>query len=130
MRSPSNVVLSRESGVVAEYSPNEGPVSASRWPVEPGGALPCTSSFTVVPLARRKLKPSPQWIRATASFSAHAADSHITDVDNHAETRLLERVGFRREAHLVDNIWFQRAWASEYLYAVLADEWASKMSRR
>jgi len=52
--------------------------------------------------------------------------SATTDVDNHAAWRLLERVGFRREAHFVDSIWFKGAWGSEYLYAILAREWASR----
>ena len=54
----------------------------------------------------------------------------ITDVDNQACWRLLERVGFRREAHFVDNIWFKGAWGSEYLYAILAHEWAAKRGDR
>ena len=53
-----------------------------------------------------------------------------TDVDNQACWRLLARVGFRREAHFVDNIWFKGAWGSEYLYAMLANEWTSKMVQR
>ena len=32
------------------------------------------------------------------------------DVDNLASVRLLERVGMRREAHCVENIWFKGAW--------------------
>ena len=46
------------------------------------------------------------------------------DVDNLASVRLLERVGMRREAHCVENIWFKGAWGSEYLYALLQREWA------
>lgn len=46
-----------------------------------------------------------------------------TDVENEASCRLLERVGFRKEAHFIQNIFFRGSWGSEYLYALLASEW-------
>jgi RimJ/RimL family protein N-acetyltransferase len=46
----------------------------------------------------------------------------ITDVRNARACRLLERVGFRREAHFREAAWFKGVWASEYLYARLAAE--------
>lgn len=46
-----------------------------------------------------------------------------TDTDNHASYRLLESVGFRREAHFIQNIFFNGAWGDEYQYAMLANEW-------
>lgn len=49
----------------------------------------------------------------------------ICDVENIASARLLERVGMRREAHFVDNVWFKGAWGSEYLYAILQYEWVA-----
>ena len=48
-----------------------------------------------------------------------------TDVENAASWNTLERIGFRREAHLIENIWFKGAWASEYHYAMLESEWKS-----
>jgi RimJ/RimL family protein N-acetyltransferase len=45
------------------------------------------------------------------------------DVENIASYTLLERLGFRREAHLLENIWFKGAWGSEYHYAMLDSEW-------
>jgi RimJ/RimL family protein N-acetyltransferase len=45
------------------------------------------------------------------------------DVENTASLTLLERLGFRREAHLIENIWFKGAWGSEYHYAILEREW-------
>ncbi len=47
------------------------------------------------------------------------------DVNNLASIKLLERMGFRREAHYVENFWQNRAgtWGSEYLYALLQREW-------
>ena len=47
------------------------------------------------------------------------------DAENAASIRLLERLGFRREAHYIESFWLeaQSAWASEYLYALLQKEW-------
>lgn len=63
------------------------------------------------------------WIFPT--FQLHRVIA-VTDVLNTPSARLLERVGMRREAHFVDNIFFKGAWGSEFLYAVLEDEWASR----
>ncbi len=46
------------------------------------------------------------------------------DARNTASARVLERVGMRREAHLVENEWVKGEWTDEVIYAVLADEWA------
>jgi RimJ/RimL family protein N-acetyltransferase len=45
------------------------------------------------------------------------------DVENAASQALLERLGFRREAHLIENIWFKGSWGSEFHYAMLEREW-------
>ena len=47
------------------------------------------------------------------------------DVDNVASIRLLERLGFRREAHLIESFWLVASaiWGSEYQYAILQREW-------
>ncbi|WP_228290841.1 GNAT family N-acetyltransferase [Shewanella cyperi] len=47
----------------------------------------------------------------------------VTDAQNAAAAQLLERCGFRREAHWIDNVFFKGAWGSEYQYAILAREW-------
>jgi [ribosomal protein S5]-alanine N-acetyltransferase len=46
-------------------------------------------------------------------------------VENLASMRLLERLGFRREAHYVENYWMESEarWGSEYQYALLQREW-------
>jgi [ribosomal protein S5]-alanine N-acetyltransferase len=46
-----------------------------------------------------------------------------TDSQNIRCSRLLQRVGFRREGHLVQSLHFKGRWADEYLYAMLRDEW-------
>jgi RimJ/RimL family protein N-acetyltransferase len=50
----------------------------------------------------------------------------VTDVLNEKSAALLERLGMRREGHLIQNIWFKGRWGSEYLYAVLRDEWLGR----
>ncbi|MBV6394676.1 MAG: hypothetical protein HFACDABA_00242 [Anaerolineales bacterium] len=46
-----------------------------------------------------------------------------TDVENDASINTLERLGLRREAHFVQNIWLHGRWTSEYHYAMLDREW-------
>ncbi|EDQ01367.1 GNAT family N-acetyltransferase [Shewanella benthica] len=48
-----------------------------------------------------------------------------TDVENVPSWLLLEIVGFRREAHFIENVFFKGAWGSEFQYAMLASEWRS-----
>ena len=45
------------------------------------------------------------------------------DVDNQASIKLLERIGMRREAHFIENVWFKGEWGSEYAYGLLRHEW-------
>ena len=47
----------------------------------------------------------------------------ITDCENERSAALLSRLGMRREGHFIQNIWFKGKWGSEYLYAVLREEW-------
>ncbi len=49
----------------------------------------------------------------------------VADCENERSLALLSRLGMRREAHFVENIWFKGAWGSEYLYAMLRREWES-----
>lgn len=50
----------------------------------------------------------------------------ICDVENTASGKLLERVGMRREAQHIENVWFKGRWSSEYVYAILAFEWPAR----
>lgn len=45
------------------------------------------------------------------------------DVLNSGSVRLCERLGMRREAHLVENDLDGERWGSEYVYATLARQW-------
>lgn len=49
-----------------------------------------------------------------------------TDERNAAVHRLLERLGFRCEARLIDADWFKGEWCSLRIYAVLRREWKSE----
>jgi RimJ/RimL family protein N-acetyltransferase len=55
-----------------------------------------------------------------------SAECHVS---NHASWMLLEKLGFRREAHYVENYFSDGAYVSEYAYAVLDREWAQRNSR-
>jgi RimJ/RimL family protein N-acetyltransferase len=46
-----------------------------------------------------------------------------TEARNDASARLMERLGMRREAHLVENEWVKDEWQSELVYAILDREW-------
>ncbi len=48
--------------------------------------------------------------------------------DNEASWRLLERLGFTREARFRQNEWMQGRWWDTCIYGLLADEWASVRS--
>jgi RimJ/RimL family protein N-acetyltransferase len=65
--------------------------------------------------------------RALLDYLFHELKLHRViaecDVENLASQRLLERLGFRREAHLVENIFFKGQYGSEYHYAILKKEW-------
>jgi RimJ/RimL family protein N-acetyltransferase len=45
------------------------------------------------------------------------------DAVNTASARVLEKLGMRKEAHLVDNEWLKGEWSSEAVYAMLSREW-------
>ncbi|SIQ42285.1 Protein N-acetyltransferase, RimJ/RimL family [Shewanella morhuae] len=47
----------------------------------------------------------------------------VTDTQNLACCRLLEKLHFRREANYVKNTFFKGAWGDEYLYAMLKNEY-------
>lgn len=47
------------------------------------------------------------------------------DARNEASLRLADRLGMRREAHLLSNEWFKGDWSDEIDFALLEHEWAS-----
>jgi RimJ/RimL family protein N-acetyltransferase len=62
---------------------------------------------------------------AFASFELHRVFA-ITDERNAPAQRLLDSLGFRREARFVEGTWFKGAWATELLYAMLSREWGRR----
>jgi RimJ/RimL family protein N-acetyltransferase len=48
------------------------------------------------------------------------------DGRNAASARVLERLGMRREAHLLQNEFIKGEWTDEIVYAMLRDEWLSR----
>lgn len=51
------------------------------------------------------------------------------EVRNAASARVLEKLGMRREAVLVENEWVKEEWQSEAVYAILAREWKPRAER-
>jgi RimJ/RimL family protein N-acetyltransferase len=49
----------------------------------------------------------------------------VTDALNVRAAALLDRIGMRREGHFIDNVFFKGAWGSEFLFALLDNEWSS-----
>lgn len=49
------------------------------------------------------------------------------DARNAASVRVMERLGMRREAHFVENEFFKGEWSDEFVYALLAAEWADRV---
>jgi RimJ/RimL family protein N-acetyltransferase len=63
----------------------------------------------------------------TKLFQEHALHRVYAQADdrNHAVHLLLERLGFRCEARLIDADWFKGAWSTLRVFAVLRSEWES-----
>jgi RimJ/RimL family protein N-acetyltransferase len=51
------------------------------------------------------------------------------DARNTASARVLERVGMRREAHLLENEYVKGEWTGELVYALLARGWRAALTR-
>lgn len=76
-------------------------------------------------------------LEAVSCLLAHLFDSlklhRVTaecDVENTSSWKLLDRLGFRREAQLVENLFYKGTYVSEYHYAMLAREWKERPSSR
>ena len=50
----------------------------------------------------------------------------IVDTRNTGSIKLLESIGFRKEGHFIENVWFKGKWANEYQYALLKREWKKR----
>jgi len=50
------------------------------------------------------------------------------DPANLDSIRLVERLGFRKEAHFVESLFFHGKWVDDLVYAILAKEWKPSAS--
>jgi RimJ/RimL family protein N-acetyltransferase len=60
-------------------------------------------------------------------FNVQNVHRVIADIDvrNESSVRVVERLGFRREATFIENDYLKGEWCSMYLYALLSREWRS-----
>ncbi|WP_027002961.1 GNAT family N-acetyltransferase [Hugenholtzia roseola] len=67
-------------------------------------------------------------IRAILAFLFEDKQIHrvveIVDTENIASISLLQSVGFRKEGHFIENVFFKGKWGSEFQYAMLKREWS------
>jgi RimJ/RimL family protein N-acetyltransferase len=64
---------------------------------------------------------------AFTDLGTHRVAGHI-DARNTASARVLERLGMRHEAHLVENEWVKGEWTDEVIYGILDVEWTARRS--
>ncbi|WP_286263618.1 GNAT family N-acetyltransferase [Thalassotalea atypica] len=85
--------------------------------------------FTIAPEHQNK-GVATRAIKRLLSYFFVEQDVHritaITDSKNLASVRLLEKTGFRREAHFVKNIFFKGAWGDEYVFAMLQEDYQQR----
>ncbi|MGL4650267.1 MAG: GNAT family N-acetyltransferase [Caldilineaceae bacterium] len=62
---------------------------------------------------------------AVRHLTSHRVTATLDD-QNHASAAVIERLGFRCEAHLLQNGWYHGRWCDEYSYAILAHEWLAR----
>ena len=60
-----------------------------------------------------------------STFGLHRIFARL-DAQNTASIGIVERLGLRREAHLIENDCFNGVWGDEYIYAVLSRGWTQK----
>lgn len=70
-------------------------------------------------------------IYALLDYLFHTLGKHkvfaFTDVKNDKSIAVLERVGMRREEHLLQNYISKGQWIDEYQYSILASEWGTRI---
>ena len=70
---------------------------------------------------------TPEALRALVDFGFRELALHRIwaecDPRNRPSFRVLEKIGMRREGHLVENAWVKGEWVDSLIYAVLDREW-------
>ena len=73
----------------------------------------------------------PEAMRALVDYGFTTLRLHRVWADcdprNHPSSRVLEKLGMRREAHLVENAWVKGEWTDSLIYAVLDREWPTAL---
>jgi RimJ/RimL family protein N-acetyltransferase len=71
----------------------------------------------------------PEAARLVVDFAFRELKMHrvFVDIDprNTASVRIAEKLGMRREAWLVENVWSKGEWCDSVIYALLEREWLS-----
>lgn len=62
---------------------------------------------------------------AFSDLNFHRAFARL-DAANAGSVGVVERLGMRREAHLIQNDQFKGVWGDEFIYALLRDEWMAR----
>ncbi len=66
-------------------------------------------------------------------FAFHTLELHRVvgraEPRNAPSVRVLQKLGMRPEAHLIESEWVKGEWQSEVVYAILASEWATRSDR-
>jgi len=65
-------------------------------------------------------------VRYLFEDEGHHRVSANTDPRNEASNALLRKLGFRKEAHLVESMKTHIGWCDEYLWGLLASEWRAR----
>jgi RimJ/RimL family protein N-acetyltransferase len=66
---------------------------------------------------------------AFATLRLHRVSAEL-DPRNHASVALCERLGMRREAYFVEDLWFKGGWGDTAIYAILDREWTAREQER
>jgi len=51
------------------------------------------------------------------------------DPKNINSIRLVERIGFRKEAHFIESLWINGQWVDDLVYALIEKDWESRYSQ-
>jgi RimJ/RimL family protein N-acetyltransferase len=82
--------------------------------------------ITVAPAFQRRAYAS-EALRAMLDYVFVKLRKHrisaSVDPRNAASIRLMQSLGFRQEAHLIESLWFKGQWVDDIIFAMLAKEW-------
>ena len=83
--------------------------------------------FTLAPEHQGMATPPRRSAACCATCSIERGKHRVSATCDDRNTRsaaLLERVGMRREGHLLESTWSKGEWTNDLLYAVLHHEWS------